>query len=307
MQPADVLVAQQLRQQPHEHHRRRRLAAFGALVEFLEELAARAPGAAALRTCARGTKPPSALRRSRMYCVSTLSSAGTVERRVADLGVGDRHAEAGAERSQFVFVELLLLVGDVLAFAGFAEAVALDRPGEDDGRRALVLDGGLVGVVDLHRIVAAERHLLQLVVAQVLDHLEQPRIDAPEVLADVGARLDGVLLILAVDDLAHALDEQAVAILGEQRIPLAAPEDLDDVPAGAAERGFELLDDLAVAADRAVEALQVAVDDEDQVVELLARGQRDRAERFGLVGFAVAEERPDLRSATSAFSPRSSR
>ena len=57
---------------------------------------------------------------------------------------------------------------------------------------------------------------------------------------------------------------------------------------------FELLDDLAVAAHRAVEPLEVAVDDEDQVVELLARRQRDRAERLGLVGLAVAEKRPDL-------------
>src|SRR5262249_6870422 len=56
----------------------------------------------------------------------------------------------------------------------------------------------------------------------------------------------------------------------------------------------ELLDDLAVAADRTVEPLQVAVDDEDQVVELLARRQRDRAERFRLVGLAVTEKRPDL-------------
>ena len=153
----------------------------------------------------------------------------------------------------------------------------------------------LVGVVDLDRIVAAERHLLQLVVRQVLDHVEQPRVGAPEVLAHVGAVGDRVLLVLAVDDLAHALDEQAVAILREQRIPLAAPDRLDHVPAGAAERRFELLDDLAVAAHRAVEPLQVAVDDEDQIVELLARRQRDRAERLGLVGLAVAEERPDLR------------
>ena len=65
------------------------------------------------------------------------------------------------------------------------------------------------------------------------------------------------------------------------------------VPAGAAEGGFQLLDDLAVAAHRAVEALQVAVDDEDQVVEPLARGQRDGAERLRLVGLAVAEEAPD--------------
>src|SRR5262249_9319190 len=52
--------------------------------------------------------------------------------------------------------------------------------------------------------------------------------------------------------------------------------------------------DLAVAADRAVEALQVAVDHEDEVVEVLAGGQRDAAQGFGLVGLAVAQEAPDL-------------
>ena len=159
---------------------------------------------------------------------------------------------------------------------------------------ALVLGRRLVGVVDLLGIVAADAQLLQLIVGEVLDHLQQPRIVAEEVLADVGAGHHRVLLVLAVDDLAHALAQQAVVVAREQRVPLAAPEHLDDVPAGAAEDRFELLDDLAVAAHRAVEALQVAVDDEDQVVELLARGERDGAERLGLVGLAVAEERPDL-------------
>ena len=74
-------------------------------------------------------------------------------------------------------------------------------------------------------------------------------------------------------------------------------DDLDHVPTVAAEHGLELLDDLAVAAHRAVEALQVAVDDEDQVVEPLAAGQRQRAERLGLVALAVAEERPDAAGA----------
>src|SRR5207302_6409831 len=97
------------------------------------------------------------------------------------------------------------------------------------------------------------------------------------------------------DDLAHALDEQTVAVFREQRIPLAAPQNLDHVPPGAAERSLELLNDLAVAAHRTVEALQVAIDNEDQVIELLAGRQRDRAERFGFVGLAVAEKRPHLR------------
>ena len=202
-----------------------------------------------------------------------------VERRLGHFLVPDRNAEPGSERLELVLVQLLLLVGDVLAFTRFANPVALDRARQDDRGLTRVFDRGVVGRVDLDRVVAAERELLQLLVRQVLDHVEQPRVGAPEVLADVLARLDGVLLILAVDDLAHALDEQAVVILLEQAVPLAAPDHLDDVPAGAAEDGLELLDDLAVAANRTIEPLQVAVDDEDQVVELLARGQRDRAER----------------------------
>ena len=88
--------------------------------------------------------------------------------------------------------------------------------------------------------------------------------------------------------------QQAVVVGGEQRVPARAPDHLDHVPAGAAEVRLELLDDLAVAAHRAVEALQVAVDDEDQVVEVLAAGERDRAQRLGLVHLAVAQERPHL-------------
>jgi len=85
------------------------------------------------------------------------------------------------------------------------------------------------------------------------------------------ARLVG--LVLAVDRLLHALPQQPVTITREQRIPVRAPDQLDHVPARATEHRLELLDDLAVAPDRTVQTLQVAVDDEDQVVEVLPRGQ----------------------------------
>ena len=52
------------------------------------------------------------------------------------------------------------------------------------------------------------------------------------------------------------------------------------------------MDDLAVAAHGSIESLQVAVHHEDQVVELLSAGQRNRAERFGFVALAVAHEGP---------------
>src|SRR6202008_4897155 len=104
----------------------------------------------------------------------------------------------------------------------------------------------------------------------MLDHLQQTRIGAEEVLAEIGSALDKIFLILAVADLAHAPDQQAIAIALDERVPITAPDDLDDIPARAAEDGFEFLNNLSVAAHRAVETLQVAVDDEDQVVETLA-------------------------------------
>ncbi len=195
---------------------------------------------------------------------------------------------------QFIVIQLFLLVSDVLAFAGFAEAVALDGLGQNDGGRTLVFDGGFVGGVDFDGIVTAQTHAGELLVGKMLDHLEQAGIGAEEVLPEVSAALDEIFLVLAVADLAHALDQQAVAIVLDEAVPIAAPDDFDDIPAGAAEDGFQFLNDLAVAAHRAVETLQVAVDDEDQIVETLARSQRDGAERFGFVHFAVAEEGPDF-------------
>ena len=80
----------------------------------------------------------------------------------------------------------------------------------------------------------------------------------------------------------------------QQGVPFAAPHHLDDVPAGATEERLQLLDDLAVAAHRSVEALQVAVDDERQVVQCFVGRYVDEAPAFRLVHLAVAEERPDM-------------
>ena len=208
--------------------------------------------------------------------------------------VGQRQAEAVAELDEVLGLDLLLLVRDVHALAGLAQAVALDGRDEDDRWRPLVLHGGLVSGVDLGRVVAAAFHLGNLLVRQVLDQFEQFGVLAEEVLADVRPRLDGILLQFAIDHLVHALHQQAGLVAGQERIPVSPPDDLDAVPAGAAESRLQLLDDLAIAAHRAIETLQIAVDDEDEVVQPFARGQSDGAERLRFVAFAVAEEAPDV-------------
>ena len=216
------------------------------------------------------------------------------ERHLGDLVVGDVDGEPVAERAQHVLAHLLLLMGDVLALAGLAHPVALDGLGQDHRRRADVVHRRLVRRVDLGRVVPAAAQRPDLVVGHVRDQVQQLGVLAEEVLADVGAVLGLEVLVLAVDALLHALEQQPRLVRGDQRVPPGSPDHLDHVPAGAAEHALQLLDDLPVAAHRAVEALQVAVDDEDQVVQLLPAGQRDRAQRLGLVHLAVAEERPHV-------------
>jgi hypothetical protein len=217
-----------------------------------------------------------------------------VEGDVAQLVVGHRDVPAVAEQAHVLVDQLLRLVRGVLALAALAHAEALDGLDEQDrglvdGVRGLVERG-----VDLLRIVAAAVQAPDVLVAHLGDHLEQLRVLAEEVLADEGAVVGLHGLVVAVDRVHHHLAQDAVLVAGDERVPVAAPDQLDDVPARAAELALELLDDLAVAAHRTVEALQVAVDDEDQVVELLARRQADGAERLRLVHLAVAAEDPDL-------------
>ncbi|SIM16654.1 Uncharacterised protein [Mycobacteroides abscessus subsp. abscessus] len=208
--------------------------------------------------------------------------------------VGDGDAQAIPEDLEVLQGQLLHLVGRVAALEVGAQPVALDALGQDDGGPALGLQGLLVGRIDLAVVVGAALEGPDLVVGHVRDHLLGLGGAPEEVLADEAAVLRLVGLVVPVQRLVHDLHELAVLVLLQQRVPLAAPDDLDDVPAGAAEERLQLLDDLAVAAHRPVQALEVAVDDEGEVVQLVVGRQLQGAARLGLVHFAVAEEGPDV-------------
>ena len=197
-----------------------------------------------------------------------------------------------ARQLEVVDRHLLHLVRRVARLERRPQRVALDRLHEDDRGLAGVVHRGAVGGVHLPVVVAAALEVPDLLVREVLDHRLGARVPAEEVVADEAAVLGLVGLIVAVRRLVHEVDQRAVAVLRQQCVPLAAPDDLDDVPAGAAEERLQLLDDLAVAADRAVEALEVAVDDEREVVELLVGRDVQHAAALRLVQLTVAQERP---------------
>ena len=130
-----------------------------------------------------------------------------------------------------------------------------------------VRGGGGVGGVDLHEVVAAALEAVDLLVRHALRQTRPARVLAEEVVAVEAAVLAAKVCIWPSTVLAKACTSAPGHVTGEQAVPVAAPDQFDDVPARAAKQALQLVDDAAIAAHRAVQALQVAVDHPDQVVQ----------------------------------------
>ena len=289
---ADVLVADQQLQDLDEGHRCRDFAVIGALEEALEGGTFRHDQwrglLAALRQVATQFHPP------RAHVQKLRRTLGEIDvGHFFELVVGHRNFEAIAEYLDGFERHFLLLVRDVLCLARLAHAVALDRLGQDHRGLVLVIGRGVERGVHLVRIVAATIEVPDFLVAPVgHQRFEFRRVE--EILAYIRAILALEGLVLAVDACHHPAHQDALLVAREQGVPVHAPHQLDHVPAGAAEIAFQFLDDLAVAAHRAVQPLQVAVDDKDQIVEIFARGHADGAHRLGFIHLAVTHEGPYL-------------
>ena len=224
---------------------------------------------------------------------SGLSSAGRRNSSRSTSSSLSGSAQRSRNALQRADVELLRLMRDHARFAGLAHAKALLGLGEDHGRAAARRPRLLEGGVKLAEIVAAALQPVDLAIRHARHQRPHLRVFVEEMREIVGAVLGAERLILAVDGGGEAAQQRMGLVAREQRVPIGAPQHLDDMPAGGAEHALQLLDDLPVAAHGAVEPLQVAVDDEAEVVELFAPGEREAGERLRLVHLAVAEHAPD--------------
>ncbi|MNV27820.1 hypothetical protein D3C71_1189810 [compost metagenome] len=148
--------------------------------------------------------------------------------------------------------------------------------------------------MDLHQVVPAALQAINLLVRHALGQGREFGVLAEEVVAVEAAILGGKGLHLPIDRGFERAHQCAGQVAGEQAVPVAAPDQLDHVPASTREQALQLVDDAAVAAHGAIQPLQVAVDHPDQVVQALARGQGQRTHALGLVHLAIAEHAPDL-------------
>ena len=290
---ADLLVLDQGGQQTDKGHGGRQLALARAFEQSSEAIQGRGgqrhgAGVAERDRSAHGLAPFA--KEACLWAVIGRADEG----QGLQLVVLQRHMEAVAEDLERLQVHLLDVVGHHHRFAGLAHAEALDRLHQQYDRPAPVADGSGKGGMDLARVVAAPAHLPQLAVTDTLDQPRQGGVVAKQLLAQVGRStgMDG--LEVAINHLRKLTQQQSLGVAVEDAVPLAAPEHLDHLPAGAAEAALQFLDDLAVAAHRTIQPLQVAVDHEDQVIEPLAGRQGQSSQGLGLVGFAVTHEYPDL-------------
>ena len=155
-----------------------------------------------------------------------------------------------------------------------------------------MIHGGFIGVIDLAGIMAAAMQVADFLISHVRHQRRCLGITPEEFGSGVSAAACFECLILAIETLIHQLNQLAGCVLFQETVPVTAPQALDHIPARAAEQAFEFGDHFAIAAHRAIQALQIAVNNEDQIVEFLARGNRNGTGRFRLVHFAIAQKRP---------------
>mmetsp|Transcript_26656 Transcript_26656/g.72376 ORF Transcript_26656/g.72376 Transcript_26656/m.72376 type:complete len:298 (+) Transcript_26656:1696-2589(+) len=116
--------------------------------------------------------------------------------------------------------------------------------------------------------------------------------------------LRGIALAVSIGAALQDLDQPPVVVVVNEVIPGVTPYQLDAVEASASEETLELLDHLRVPAHGAVEPLVVAVDDEDEVVQLLVARPRDGIDGLGLVHLTVADEAPDAAAGRVGKTPQ---
>src|ERR1019366_4445533 len=131
-------------------------------------------------------------------------------------------------------------------------------------------------------------------IAPVCNECCSARIATKKVLANIGTAFGFECLVITIGGAVHQIDEGAITISCKEFIPLAAPDDFDDIPTRATENRFEFLNNFAVTSDRTIEALQVAVDNKVEIIESFTRCQTNSTESFWFIALAITQKCPNV-------------
>ena len=129
-----------------------------------------------------------------------------------------------------------------------------------------VVGGLVVGGIDFMGVVTTTVEFPNFLVGHIRDHFTQFGVFTKEMFTHIRAIFGFESLIIPINALIHAFFQQPFGIHRQQRIPTATPNHFEHIPTCTTEITFEFLNDFTVAAYWAIETLQVAVDDKNQIV-----------------------------------------
>src|SRR5262249_8920626 len=117
--------------------------------------------------------------------------SGVVVRRqrgvLLELRVGEWDSLSVAKALEGLQGEFLHLVGGVAGFEVRTQAVTLDGLGQDHGGLAVVLNGGLVGGIDLAIVMTSTLEVPQVGIGEIFDKFLGTWVPAEEVLSHIAA------------------------------------------------------------------------------------------------------------------------
>ena len=179
----------------------------------------------------------------------------SVKRQFGQFAVGNGNVEAVTEGFDVLVSELLGLVHGVFAFTGAAHAKTFHGFDQQHGGLSLVLHSSGVCGIHLLWIMTTTAQVPNIIVAHLGHHFQGARIATKEMFAHISAIVGFEGLIVAVQGFHHDPAQCAVFVSCNQLIPVATPNEFDDVPTCATKLAFQLLNDLAVASHRTIQAL----------------------------------------------------
>jgi len=185
-----------------------------------------------------------------------------------------------------------------LALPGAAHAIAFFSVRQNHGGLTLVAGGCGVGCMDFYQVMATAFEPVNLIVCHALCKACQFFVLAKKSVAVKPAIFGCKGLHLAINRVGKSLGQCPGDIARKQAVPVAAPHQLDDVPASPCKQFFKFVNDAAVAAYRPVKPLKVAVNDPDHVVEPFTRSKRQGAHGLWLIHLTIAKYPPNFSGGT---------
>ena len=157
-----------------------------------------------------------------------------------------------------------------LALTRLPHAIAFFGVRQDDGGLALVNRCCCISRVDFYQVMPTSFQAVNLLIAQTLSELGKLGVLAKEVIAVKPSILGGECLHLPVHGVGKGTHQRLLSVPREQAVPVTAPNEFDHIPASTAKEFFEFVNDASVAANRPIQALQIAIDHPYQVVQFFA-------------------------------------